>query len=79
MRNKTKVLDLYMYVFDFISSYFSIALSFISHHLGWTVVEKRTELTVESFEFWLWFHHIMAMIILAKFEWPKGRGLILFI
>ena len=40
---------------------------------------KRTELTVGSLKFWLWFHHIMAMIILAKFEWPKGRGLVLFI
>ena len=42
MRNKAKALDgLHMYLFDFVSSFSTVTLSFISHHLVWNVVEKE--------------------------------------
>ena len=77
MRNKA-FRSLHVCIWYHVFSFFN---SFVIHFssLRLECCRKRTELTVGSFKFWLWFHHIMAMIILAKFEQLKGRGLVLFI
>lgn len=73
-RNKTKALDgLYMYLFDFMNLFSARTLSFIFSLLRLDCSRKRTELGVRRFKFWFWFHHIMAVMILAKFELLKGR------
>lgn len=52
MRNKAKTLDdLHIYLFDFMSSFSAMTLSFTFHLLDWNVVGKELNKELEDLSF----------------------------